>query len=281
MLRQRVLTAIILAPLGIALVLLFPTSVMSWVITALTIAGAWEWCGFIPIKNKLWRGAYALLTALPLALVAVDRIALPIEVFAGTGIAFWALAFAWLGFRQFAETPNFFSRLLKSLTGMLLLLSGGLSLLAIFHSDFGRALFLMFLLIIWAADVGAYFTGKAFGKHKLAPNISPGKTWEGVGGGLMLAASVFAAAFWLRFGPDQQWLWIIGLSAATALISVIGDLFVSLMKRHARLKDAGKLFPGHGGVLDRFDSMYAGAPLFLFGIGLSIFENTFRPVITP
>lgn len=113
-------------------------------------------------------------------------------------------------------------------------------------------------LLVWAADIGAYFVGKSIGKNKLAPLVSPGKTWEGLIGGLILALLV-AAGIGLAF--DQDLLRLLPLVAIVVLASVVGDLTVSLYKRHAGIKDMGKLFPGHGGVLDRFDSFSAAAPV--------------------
>ena len=130
----------------------------------------------------------------------------------------------------------------------------------------GEYLILLLLMIIWAADVGAYFSGRAFGKTKLAPLISPGKTREGVIGGITLAAVV---AFLLsKFVPgiDSTVFSLISLTAITVLTSICGDLFISLHKRTVKLKDAGSLFPGHGGVLDRLDSLLPGSVFFAMGI---------------
>ncbi|MES1196791.1 MAG: phosphatidate cytidylyltransferase, partial [Steroidobacter sp.] len=119
------------------------------------------------------------------------------------------------------------------------------------------------LLIVAATDIGAYFTGRAFGKHKLAPRVSPGKTWEGVGGGL-LSATVMAMVLskWLSM-PEVSFTM---LCVVTAAFSIVGDLTESLFKRHAGLKDSGNILPGHGGVLDRIDSITAAAPVYVYGL---------------
>jgi phosphatidate cytidylyltransferase len=127
----------------------------------------------------------------------------------------------------------------------------------------GPAYLLFALFVVWGADVGAYFAGRRFGRVKLAPSISPGKTWEGVIGGLLtvaVVASVFAASLGLEPGL------IVPFSMAAAALSVVGDLTVSMFKRTAGLKDSGKLFPGHGGILDRIDSVSAAAPLIAIGL---------------
>jgi phosphatidate cytidylyltransferase len=122
---------------------------------------------------------------------------------------------------------------------------------------------LFLLLLVVAADIGAYFAGRQFGRNKLAPRVSPGKTWEGVLGGIGgagIVAGVGVSFFEVPIGP------FVGLSLVTVLASVVGDLTESLFKRHAGVKDSGSLLPGHGGVLDRVDSVTAAAPIFLVGL---------------
>ncbi len=133
------------------------------------------------------------------------------------------------------------------------------------HLDlfFATGLLLFVISIVWAADIGAYFTGKRFGRVKLAPNVSPGKTWEGVLGGLAAVALLaLVRARWLEI----DFAVLLPFCLAVAIISIVGDLTVSMFKRHAGLKDSGRFFPGHGGVLDRIDSVTAAAPLFALGI---------------
>ncbi|MDX1496662.1 MAG: phosphatidate cytidylyltransferase, partial [Salinisphaeraceae bacterium] len=123
------------------------------------------------------------------------------------------------------------------------------------------------LVIIWAADTGAYFAGRAFGKNKLAPKVSPGKTWEGVAGGLACSALMAWLGGWYVFqlaGLAAAGFVVLGL--AVAGISVVGDLSESMFKRHAGVKDSGQIFPGHGGMLDRLDSLTAAAPCYLLGL---------------
>jgi phosphatidate cytidylyltransferase len=145
--------------------------------------------------------------------------------------------------------------------GTLVLVPLFVALIALYRND--PALLLFALLIVWAADIGAYFAGKQFGQVKLAPHISPGKTWEGVIGGLLLVVLLsFAGAAWI----DIERTVLIPFCLAVACVSIVGDLTVSMFKRNAGLKDSGTLFPGHGGVLDRIDSVAAAAPLFALGV---------------
>jgi phosphatidate cytidylyltransferase len=138
-------------------------------------------------------------------------------------------------------------------------------ILAFMHSRgaLGPELALTALALVWAADVGAYAAGRSFGRIKLAPRVSPGKTWEGVTGGLTLALIVaLAVSFWLGLPA----LPLAVVAVATALISVVGDLTVSMLKRNVGLKDTGKLLPGHGGVMDRIDGLVAAVPVYAVGL---------------
>jgi phosphatidate cytidylyltransferase len=133
------------------------------------------------------------------------------------------------------------------------------------HREYGPGYVILLFLLIWGADTGAYFAGRAFGKHKLAARVSPGKTWEGVFGGMLLALTVaLGATQWLE--PAGQLVPFLVLVAVTVAISVLGDLAESLFKRIADVKDSGGLLPGHGGVLDRIDSLTAAAPVFTLGL---------------
>jgi phosphatidate cytidylyltransferase len=141
------------------------------------------------------------------------------------------------------------------------------TLLAFLHSqpDAGPQLLLAMLAIVWAADIGAYFAGRTFGKNKLAPSVSPGKTWEGVVGGLCCAAAVGGLAGYVLGAAPALFA---GLAVVTGALSVVGDLNVSMFKRNAGLKDSGSLLPGHGGVLDRIDSVTAAVAIFVLGLAV-------------
>ncbi|MGV0951420.1 MAG: phosphatidate cytidylyltransferase, partial [Azonexus sp.] len=125
----------------------------------------------------------------------------------------------------------------------------------------GPGVLLAILAIVWMADVAAYFSGKRFGKHKLAPSISPGKTWEGaIGGGIGVVLYGIALRLGFAFEPVGLPLWVFGLLAVTA-ISIMGDLYESMLKRQAGIKDSSNVLPGHGGVLDRIDSLTSTLPV--------------------
>jgi phosphatidate cytidylyltransferase len=124
------------------------------------------------------------------------------------------------------------------------------------------------LVLVWIADTAAYFVGRAFGRHKLAPSISPGKTWAGVYGALACSAVIGLAGGWIAHAPPGLLAGVIVLALVTVVFSIVGDLFESLIKRHAGVKDSGALFPGHGGLFDRMDSIVAALPVFVLGKAL-------------
>ncbi len=137
------------------------------------------------------------------------------------------------------------------------------------HIANGGWVMLYLMTLVWIADIGAYFSGRRFGKNKLAPGISPGKTWEGVAGGMVVNIIWMLLIYSQTSLLAMSLIWFIGIGLATSTISVVGDLFESILKREAGVKDSGRILPGHGGVLDRFDSIIAAAPIFLMGLFLS------------
>ncbi len=177
---------------------------------------------------------------------------------------FWISAFVTV--RRYPNTGITPARWLPFI-GPLLLIA---TTLAIFYLWLDSPWWLMYLFaLVWAADTGAYFTGKAFGKHKLIPDVSPNKTIEGLIGGLVLAAIIIAGVAYYRHLMDWHLVGFVLLSMVTVLASVLGDLFESLLKREANIKDSGTILPGHGGVLDRIDSILAAAPIFALGFWLA------------
>ncbi len=172
------------------------------------------------------------------------------------GVAPWLVAMLWV-----FMFPTPIPRAVAWICGALVLIPAYVAIISLYSLH--PAMLLFVLIIVWAADVGAYFAGKSFGRVKLAANISPGKTWEGVLGGLLLAAVlVLVSSRWL----ETDLAVLLPFCLGVAVISIIGDLTVSMFKRDAGVKDSGRFFPGHGGVLDRIDSVTAAAPLFALGI---------------
>ncbi len=255
MLKQRIITAVIsIAILGVVLFLV-PPMVAEFVIALLILAAAWEWSGLIGAHSVLARIFYVIFIA---ALMAVVGMIWPdgVERILQLAVIWWLVALIWTFL-----FPTPIPAIVRWLSGVLVLIPMYAALVLLYQT--APSLLLFVLLIVWAADVGAYFAGKQFGRVKLAPGISPGKTWEGVIGGLVLVAIlVWARSFW--FEADLAVL--IPFSMGVAGVSIVGDLTVSMFKRTAGLKDSGTLFPGHGGVLDRVDSVAAAAPVFALGL---------------
>lgn len=255
MLKQRIVTAVV--SLTILLLLLFaaPPLVTEIAIALMVIGGAWEWSGLLRADSIPVRATYTLAVALSLAAVWHWQADVAGWLYV-VALAWWAAATVWV-----VIFPTAVPRAIALVGGFLILVPLFTALTALYHQGSERLLFL--LLIVWSADIGAYFAGKQFGKLKLKPSISPGKTWEGVIGGLVFAGLIgTAGAAW--FG--DAYLALVPFCLAIAVISVIGDLTVSIFKRGAGVKDSGSLFPGHGGILDRIDSVSAASPLFMLGL---------------
>jgi len=263
MLKIRILTALIIFPVTVAAVFLAPPWLFRLVIAVVLLMGCWEYRRLADLSPT---AGLALVSAqfLVFALLSwfwpqAGGYALPAL---GAGCLTWLLMFSRLAFYQEGKKPDAAFRRLGFLCGLSALSFCFFSLAWLQEQANGPFVVFLLLLIIWASDVGAYFSGKRFGHRKLAPMISPKKTWEGVAGGVVLAG--LAAYLWsytiagLEITPVQ----LAGLSVLTSLTSVCGDLFISLQKRTMGMKDTGTLFPGHGGVLDRYDSLVSGAPFF-------------------
>ncbi len=256
MLKTRVITSVIaLLALGVILFVV-PGYAAELVITVLVIAGAWEWSGFLGAPGSAFRGIYvavigALMAASYLLLPQISALVLQIS------FGWWFIAFIWA---LFFPTP--IPMVIRWAAGVLVLVPMYVALISLYR--IGPEVLLFALLIVWAADAGAYFAGKQFGRVKLAPSISPGKTWEGVFGGLLVVALLAAGtAHW----TGNELAVMLPFCVAVAVLSIVGDLTVSMFKRTAGVKDSGKMFPGHGGVLDRVDSVAAATPLFALGLG--------------
>ena len=260
MLKTRIITALVIAPIVLALIFFAPAWLFALAMLLMALVGAWEWSG---LAGRTGRGArsslvvfFAVLVALGLGLQRYMPQLPWLTFYCLVALGWWAFSLIWI-----ASWRANFPAPVKVLCGVLTLLPSLAAVVAI--RDGSPWYLLIQLLMTSGADIGAYFAGRAFGKHKLAPLVSPGKTWEGVGGGVALVVVVaLVADHWLPVAT----LPFVLLSICVGLLSVVGDLSESLFKRQAGLKDSGSLFPGHGGVLDRVDSLTAAAPLFWLGM---------------
>lgn len=268
MLKERVITALILLPLVLWCVFGGVTMAFPIFAAAIILAAAWEWTAMMRLVSLPARLGFVSLVAAMLWHVKVQALATDSTgmttlgpLMAGTSI-FWLAALVWVR-RYPADAQRWDRPFLMLVIGLLLLVPTWAGLVQL-HGQ--SPWWLMYvLLLVWGADTGAYFAGRRFGKVKLAPAVSPAKTREGLYGGLLTTTLImFAVAFYLNL-TGLQCLLFAAASAITVLASVLGDLFESMVKRRAGIKDSGKIFPGHGGALDRIDSITAAAPVFLTG----------------
>lgn len=262
MLRQRVLTSIILAPL-ILLFLYYADTLLFITLLSLLILGcAFEWLSLIPLERGKTKLEVVFLT---LAFIVI--LFSPETSWLIVSMLFWfsvSLAVFFFPYSQKVWGKS-----------VVVALAGGITLsvflqtmLRLYALANGRELILYLLFLIWAADIGAYTAGKICGRHQLIPKVSPGKTWEGLGGGVILSSFIMILGYFY-FHPKTLLSWLI-VSVVTVLISIIGDLFISMLKRRVKLKDTGQILPGHGGILDRLDSLLAASPFFYCGLSLVV-----------
>lgn len=263
MLKQRVMTGLILITLVFAGVIFLPTELFALFSLVFIVGlGAWEWAGLTGcyLPEKRMAGAMVILLAsIPLVFIRPD--------------AFWVLLVSvpvWLvvlvALKIYPRNAGFYKKhaLAMRLSGILVLLPAWYALMQLHLIHPSYVIYLITLIAL--ADTAAYFVGKRFGKTKLAPDLSPGKTREGVSGAV-IATALWAGLglLWLKLPQGSEVSFMI-ISMAMVLMSVAGDLFESLLKREAGVKDSGQLLPGHGGILDRIDGLLAAAPLFTLGL---------------
>lgn len=267
MTRTRVIAALIMAPVAIAGILLLPTNWLAAAGALVFLTGLWEWlrlAGIDGLPRTILLALNLLLMVLIVWADAGNGALYPLAAL--IGIAGWVLALGWLRFPAAGSGNSGLGRSLKLLAGSWAVIPAWAALVLLhMGSDNGPLWLLTALTTVWAADSGAYFAGRALGKHKLAPTISPNKTWEGLAGGVV-AGIVVALGFGLLAGISAAQLpWLAVVALFTTLFSVEGDLIESLLKRQAGAKDSGTLIPGHGGVLDRIDGVLAALPVFVIG----------------
>ncbi|WP_406666646.1 phosphatidate cytidylyltransferase [Gallaecimonas sp. GXIMD1310] len=278
MLKQRIITALIMLPLAVLIIFFLPLDYFAWAVAVLITVGAWEWSPMAGIHSRFGKALLALLT---FAVVAAVQLWIPASrlweggqpaplhsLLTMAGSIWWIVATVMVV--QYPQPRRFWcqQRRWKLVIGALTLLPtwAALLLLRSWRYDAnplnGAWAILFVLLLVWAADTGAYFSGRALGRHKLSPRVSPNKTIEGAIGGLVLAMAVAALCVYLRPAHLSAGA-IITASVLAALASILGDLSESMFKRAAGIKDSGTILPGHGGILDRIDSITAAAPVFV------------------
>ena len=276
MLKQRIITAIILALIFITATVFLSSFSYSLFVTIVVLAASWEWCAFIGLAKQVAKVSYlATLGSMIIALyffLGIVPESLVINsyragIILGLGILFWVLTFFMLkGYPSNSDRWNNKSKI--ALMGLMALIPTWVGVVQIKYLNPQGFLLLGMVVMVAAADIGAYFVGKRIGKNRLAPSLSPNKTWEGVMGGFAACLLVGILLIWLLHSylitlSNVQILILVLLSLVVTLFDVIGDLLESMLKRNRDLKDSGKILPGHGGILDRVDGLLAVTPIFV------------------
>ena len=276
MLKQRIITGLLMAGLLAAAIVWLPNAGLALLFAVIMSLGAWEWSRMSGWTAPAARVLYVLLTIAAMAAVYIYcELGLQpkheqVQPFLGTACLWWCFALLWVkGYPGSAALWR--NRVMRSLMGWLILVPGWMSAVFLLSFPQGALLLGAMVVIVAGADIGAYFAGKSLGKHKLAIHVSPAKTWEGFWGGV-LVCSLLAVLIWYLLPDDAAHIGlgaVLAVSLSTSLASVVGDLTVSMVKRESGVKDSGSLLPGHGGVLDRLDSLCGAAPVFALGLLLA------------
>ena len=268
MLKTRVLTALLLLPLVMAAIFALPPQWLMVLLALILLGGSWEYKRLAGFSDHMAGYLLVLVQAITLVTLFIfkDHWDSGQLMYMSISCAAWLLMFIRLPLYRSDADPDSTFRTISFFTAIVSITTGWFAISWLRLQAEGSWLILLLLLIVWAADTGAYFAGKNFGKNKLAPHISPGKTREGLFGGLIAAPLVALLAANLMPLAKFDAIELILLSLVTALVSVGGDLMISLHKRTSGFKDSGKLLPGHGGILDRVDSLLAAAPFFALGV---------------
>ncbi|SLM64135.1 MULTISPECIES: phosphatidate cytidylyltransferase [Dickeya] len=274
MLKYRLITALVLIPLVIVALFFLPPLAFSLVTLVVCMLAAWEWGQLAGLVSYTQRFMLAIACGLLLAgmlltlpdylhAVASSQVCLPLWF----SLAWWCVALLLVLFYPSSAALWRHSRVLRLIFGLLTIVPffWGMVVLRQFGYDanpFTGAWWLLYVMVlVWGADSGAYLFGKLFGRHKLSPRVSPGKTWEGFCGGLATSAAI--ALLFSHYAPlSLPTSTLLVCSVIATLASVLGDLTESMFKREAGIKDSGHIIPGHGGILDRIDSLTAAIPVF-------------------
>ncbi|WP_395344539.1 phosphatidate cytidylyltransferase [Ningiella sp. W23] len=280
MLKQRVITALILAPLALFAILFLPIEGFKLVVAGVICLGAYEWANMSGITVRIFKGWFMVFIGFLCAILVISVDAEEIwqqgELHPLFAFCLWMAALWWTAslfmILAYPKYSSFWkdSIGIRAAFGVLTLIPTWVAIVSLrtslYEVDpfYGASLLFYVLGIVWAADIGAFFVGVKFGKHKLRPNVSPGKSVEGLIGGIAASFAIIAfAAMHYQFEPSRIGIHVV-IGAITVAVSALGDLNESMVKRCAGIKDSGKLLPGHGGVMDRIDSLTAAFPVFAF-----------------
>lgn len=256
MFRQRLLTTLVLMPIVLFGIYLANKYVLASMLAILLTVGGWEWLRLIPVTNPISKSFFLFILVAAFGLSSY-------VFFSWLFVVLICWSFILIAVLTYPKSQIIWGYP-AVVGGLALLLLPLLPNLLMALSVLGEGLVIYLFFLVWAADIGAYIVGKLWGRHKLIPKVSPGKTIEGSVGGLSLVSLVAIAGYYI-FMPPSFLIWLL-VALVTGCISVLGDLFISMLKRRCRLKDTGNILPGHGGILDRLDSLIAALPVFYIGM---------------
>ena len=276
MLRQRVITALIMAGLFLGAIVFLPLNGLAAIFGLLVLAGGWEWSRMAGWSSAVTRGLYVLVLGASMGALywycqlGAEPANEQVQPFLGLACLWWSFALLWV--KSYPMSAVLWRTVfMRSLMGVLILVPAWLAAVFLLTFPRGGLLVVVMIIVVAAADIGAYFSGKTWGKHKLAEKVSPAKTWEGFWGGMGVCILV-SLALWSLLPDTASHIGlasVIAVTLSTALASVVGDLSVSMVKRESGVKDSGTMLPGHGGMLDRLDSICGAAPVFALGLLLA------------
>lgn len=258
MLKQRIFTACILVPIVLAILFYLPPLAFCFLVSFVLLIGAWEWSALMGLRSKRQRWIYIGIIALLFAMTLFS-------VYFSLAIAclWWIIAMVLVYVYPRGSQHWSKSMVVRGIMGALVLVPCWVALNYIRNQSDGIYALLFLLILIWGADISAFFVGRKFGRKKLVPQVSPGKTVAGLYGALICTFFITLIALLVCQIPLSFWFGSILISLLTVFFSIVGDLTESMLKRVAKLKDSGQMLPGHGGLLDRIDSLTAAAPVFV------------------
>jgi phosphatidate cytidylyltransferase len=261
MLKQRIITAAILIPVTLLIIFFLPNLPFAILTGVLMLFGALEWTNLMGLKRASHRALYLLIAVL----VSFAVLFVPVLYLLTLSFLWWLCALMLIVIYPRGSKRWGAGRFWPGVMGLLVLIPCWGSVNFIRNQFEGAYILLYVFLLIWGADSVAYFVGKKWGKTKLAPHVSPGKSLQGFMGATIFGMLFAIVSAWICDVPVAMWPNGVCLSLLTVWFSVVGDLTESMMKRHAGVKDSGNLLPGHGGLLDRIDSLTAAGPVFALG----------------
>ncbi len=268
-LEKRLITALVLGLIVIGITLSGSVLLFSLLLALFISLGAWEWLGLSRVSSRTGKTVFPAAVLLSMLFFYLFHAPVWDNYLTLGGVLVWCLGFVMVITYQLGRPLIPDLPFMRLVIGVIILLPAWINLFVLYNGENGIERVLLFFILIWLVDSSAYFVGSSIGRHQLASKVSPGKSWEGFWGAMVAAILLaFAYSSYAGIYDSDTRIWLVILFMITMVFSVIGDLFISMFKRSVHLKDTSSLLPGHGGVLDRVDSLLAAAPVYVFGFNL-------------